>query len=74
MRLADDVIRYMTIKLEPEAIDEENAEDTIDAEAPVIAAPTEAPPTPVALAVPVAAPVALTAPVEAPSEVPASAE
>ena len=33
MRLADDVIRYMTIKLEPEAI-EEDAEE-IDAEAPV---------------------------------------
>ena len=53
MRLADDVIRYMTIKLEPEAVDEENAEDTIDAEAPVIAAPTEAPPLPVVLASPV---------------------
>ena len=33
MRLADDVIRYMTIKLEPEAIEEDTEE--IDAEAPV---------------------------------------
>ncbi|PZU98042.1 MAG: 30S ribosomal protein S6 [Pseudanabaena sp.] len=34
MRLADDVIRYMTIKLEPEAV-EESAEDIPDAEAPI---------------------------------------
>jgi small subunit ribosomal protein S6 len=36
MRLGDDVIRYMTIKLEPEAIDAEDAEAIIpDAEEPV---------------------------------------
>lgn len=40
MRLGDDVIRYMTIKLEPEA-KEENAEEIPDAEAPVEAAVTE---------------------------------
>ncbi len=36
MRLADDVIRYMTIKLEPEAIEEDAEEEIIpDAEAAV---------------------------------------
>jgi small subunit ribosomal protein S6 len=36
MRLGDDVIRYMTIKLEPEAVDAEDAEAIIpDAEEPV---------------------------------------
>ena len=36
MRLADDVIRYMTIKLEPEAVEEVDAEAVIpDAEEPV---------------------------------------
>ena len=34
MRLADDVIRYLTIKLEPEAI-EESAEEIPDAESPL---------------------------------------
>jgi small subunit ribosomal protein S6 len=34
MRLADDVIRYMTIKLEPEAI-EEDAEAIPSAEEPI---------------------------------------
>ena len=39
MRLADDVIRYMTIKLEPEAVEEVDAEAIIpDAEAPVAVA------------------------------------
>ena len=39
MRLADDVIRYMTIKLEPEAVEEVDAEAAIpDAEEPVPAA------------------------------------
>ena len=39
MRLADDVIRYMTIKLEPEAAEEVDAEAVIpDAEEPVAAA------------------------------------
>ena len=36
MRLADDVIRYMTIKLDPEAVEAEDAEAIIpDAEEPV---------------------------------------
>ena len=39
MRLADDVIRYMTIKLEPEAVEAEDAEAIIpDAEEPVTTA------------------------------------
>jgi small subunit ribosomal protein S6 len=39
MRLADDVIRYMTIKLEPEAVEEIDAEAIIpDAEEPVAVA------------------------------------
>ena len=41
MRLADDVIRYLTVKLEPEAIEAEDAEAIVDAEAPVEAVAAE---------------------------------
>jgi small subunit ribosomal protein S6 len=40
MRLADDVIRYMTIKLEPEAL-EEDAESIPSAEEPIVEAVVE---------------------------------
>jgi small subunit ribosomal protein S6 len=44
MRLADDVIRYMTIKLEPEAVEEVDPEAIIpDAEEPVAVAAVPAP-------------------------------
>jgi len=35
MRLGGDVIRYMTIKLEPEAVEESAEDDIPDAEAPI---------------------------------------
>ncbi len=41
MRLGDDVIRYLTVKLEPEAIEAEDAEAIVDAEAPVEAVVAE---------------------------------
>ena len=66
MRLADDVIRYMTIKLEPEAI-EEDAEE-IDAEAPVEVV-TETP-----VKVVAKTPVVAEAPVPVVAEAPAAAE
>jgi small subunit ribosomal protein S6 len=34
-RLGDDVIRYLTVKLEPEAVEEEEVDAVPDAEAPV---------------------------------------
>ena len=71
MRLADDVIRYMTIKLEPETLEE--GEEGVDAEAAILAPAIPAPvPAPIAAPVPAAAKApAATAPV---AEVSASVE
>jgi small subunit ribosomal protein S6 len=64
MRLADDVIRYMTIKLDPETVDDENAEEIPDAEALVVEVPIPSPAAPVLPSqLPVAAAPAAEAPV-----------